>query len=276
MNLVSRSSFVAAALVASVFAAGPTAAQEIKGKLVLYTSQPERDASQTVAAFKRVQPGVDVEVFRSGTTEVMGKLAAEFAGGQPRADVLLLADAATMEALEKDSRLLNYRAGEGRGPRSRHLRCGQDLFRLEADHDRNRGEHRGEAPSHLVGGSGEARVQGPDRDAEPAVFRRGGDHAGHDDQSSRSRLGIFRKAEGCRRGRGARQRRGDDRGRERRESRTASWSISWRSTPRPRARRSISSFPSEGLPAVTEPVAILKTTQNAAAARGVRRFHPVR
>ena len=64
MNLVSRSSFVVAALVASVFAAGPIAAQEIKGKLVLYTSQPERDASQTVAAFKRVQPGVEVEVFR--------------------------------------------------------------------------------------------------------------------------------------------------------------------------------------------------------------------
>ena len=115
MNLVSRSSFLVAALVASVCAVGAIAAQEIKGKLVLYTSQPERDASQTVAAFKRVQPGVEVEVFRSGTTEVMGKLAAEFAGGQPRADVLLLADAATMEALKKDARLLNYREAKIEG-----------------------------------------------------------------------------------------------------------------------------------------------------------------
>ncbi len=75
---------------------------------MLYTSQPERDASQTVAAFKRAEPGVDVDVYRSGTTEVMGKLAAEFAAGQPKADVLLVADAASMEALKKDGRLLAY------------------------------------------------------------------------------------------------------------------------------------------------------------------------
>ncbi len=48
---------------------------------MLYTSQPERDATQTTAAFKQAYPGVEVEVFRSGTTEVMGKLAAEFAAG---------------------------------------------------------------------------------------------------------------------------------------------------------------------------------------------------
>ena len=86
---------------------------------MLYTSQPERDATQTVAAFKRVYPGVEVDVFRSGTTEVMGKLAAEFAAGAPKADVLLLADAASMEALKKDGRLLPYPRGQGRGLRSR-------------------------------------------------------------------------------------------------------------------------------------------------------------
>lgn len=90
------------------FAAGTAVAQGAKGKLVLYTSQPERDAAQTVAAFKRVNPGVDVEIFRSGTTEVMAKLAAEFAAGQPKADVLLLADAASMETLKKSDRLLPY------------------------------------------------------------------------------------------------------------------------------------------------------------------------
>jgi iron(III) transport system substrate-binding protein len=89
-------------------AASASHAQGAKGKLMLYTSQPERDASQTVAAFKRVNPGVEVDVFRSGTSEVMAKLAAEFAAGQPRADVLLLADAATMEALKKADRLLPY------------------------------------------------------------------------------------------------------------------------------------------------------------------------
>jgi iron(III) transport system substrate-binding protein len=93
---------------AMVLTVATAAAQGAKGKLVLYTSQPERDASQTVAGFKQANPGVEVEVFRSGTTEVMGKLAAEFAAGQPKADVLLIADAASMEALKRDGHLLAY------------------------------------------------------------------------------------------------------------------------------------------------------------------------
>ena len=108
MQSTSRRQFVAAALLLACGVALPAHAQDTKGKLVLYTSQPERDAAQTIAAFKRVRPGIDVEVFRSGTTEVMGKLAAEFAAGQPKPDVLLLADAATMEALKKDGRLAAY------------------------------------------------------------------------------------------------------------------------------------------------------------------------
>ena len=98
---------VALVVLTSVAAMGAHA-QGAKGRLVLYTSQPERDAGQTVAAFKRANPGVDVDVFRSGTSEVMAKLAAEFSAGQPKADVLLLADAATMEALTKADRLLPY------------------------------------------------------------------------------------------------------------------------------------------------------------------------
>ena len=102
-----RALFAVAGL-AVTFAAGHVSAQAPAGTLVLYTSQPERDAAQTVGAFRKVHPGVDVEVFRSGTTEVMGKLTAEFAGGHAKADVLLLADAATMEALKKAGRLLPY------------------------------------------------------------------------------------------------------------------------------------------------------------------------
>ena len=83
-------------------------AQGVGGKLVLYTSQPERDATLTTNAFKQAYPGVEVEVFRSGTTELMGKLAAEFAAGAPRPDVLLIADAASMEMLKKDGRLAAY------------------------------------------------------------------------------------------------------------------------------------------------------------------------
>ena len=42
-----------ATLAALAIAAGPLSAQAPAGKLVLYTSQPERDASQTVAAFRQ-------------------------------------------------------------------------------------------------------------------------------------------------------------------------------------------------------------------------------
>src|SRR6478736_6991511 len=65
-------------------------------------------STQTTTAFKQTYPGIEVEVFRSGTTEVMGKLAAEFAAGAPKADVLLIADAASMESLKRDGRLLAY------------------------------------------------------------------------------------------------------------------------------------------------------------------------
>jgi iron(III) transport system substrate-binding protein len=109
MSIVFCRNAIVAALCAAVLAVGSVAAQTPKGRLVLYTSQPERDATQTVAAFKRAYPNVEVDVFRSGTTEVMGKLAAEFAADAPKADVLLLADAATMQALKKDNRLLPYR-----------------------------------------------------------------------------------------------------------------------------------------------------------------------
>jgi len=87
--------------------ASPAAAQP-KGKLVLYTSQPDRDAQRTVEGFRKQNPGVDVEIFRSGTTEVMSKLMAEIAAGAPRADVLLIADALSMEKLKTAGELMAY------------------------------------------------------------------------------------------------------------------------------------------------------------------------
>jgi len=78
------------------------------GSITLYTSQPEADAAKTVEAFKQVYPDVEVNIFRSGTSDILTKMAAEFAAGSPQADVLLIADAVTMELLKKDDRLLPY------------------------------------------------------------------------------------------------------------------------------------------------------------------------
>lgn len=84
------------------------AALAASGELVIYTSQPNKDAQQTVDAFNKVHPDVKVEWIRDGTTKVMAKLRAEFAAGAPKPDVLLIADSVTMAGLKRDGRLMAY------------------------------------------------------------------------------------------------------------------------------------------------------------------------
>ena len=79
-------------------------AQEVSGKLVLYTSQPNTDAQQTIDAFKAKHPKVDLAVVRDGTPRLMAKPRAEIEAGQPQADVLLIADSVTMEGLKKEGK----------------------------------------------------------------------------------------------------------------------------------------------------------------------------
>ena len=74
--------------------------------LLLYTSQPPHDAEQTIAAFHKANPSIDVSFIRDGTSQIMTRLQAEFAAGAPKPDVLLIADAMSMEALKEQNRLL--------------------------------------------------------------------------------------------------------------------------------------------------------------------------
>ncbi len=83
-----------------------SAAMAQEGKLVLYTSQPNTDAQQTIDAFKAKYPKVDISFVRDGTPRIIAKLRAEIQAGQPQADLLLIADSVTMEALKKEGRLL--------------------------------------------------------------------------------------------------------------------------------------------------------------------------
>lgn len=93
-------------LAAALSLVAPAFAQT--GKLVLYTSQPNTDAQQTIDAFKAKYPGVDVSFVRDGTPKIIAKLQAEIAAGAPQADVLLIADSVTMESLKKDGLLMNF------------------------------------------------------------------------------------------------------------------------------------------------------------------------
>jgi iron(III) transport system substrate-binding protein len=90
-------------LAATLFAGAASA-----GTLTLYTSQPEADAAKTVDAFKKAYPDVQVNIYRSGTSDILTKLAAEFAAGSPQPDVLLIADAVSMELLKNDDHLQAY------------------------------------------------------------------------------------------------------------------------------------------------------------------------
>ena len=84
----------------------PAAAQDVT--LTLYTSQPNEDAQQTVDAFMAANPDVAVEFVRDGTTQIMARLLTEIEAGQAQPDVLLIADAMTMESMEAEGHLLAY------------------------------------------------------------------------------------------------------------------------------------------------------------------------
>jgi iron(III) transport system substrate-binding protein len=96
------------AFAVALIAAAPSLARAQEGKLVLYTSQPNQDAQQTIDAFKAKYPKVDVTFVRDGTPRIVAKLRAEIQAGAPQADVLLIADAVTMEDLKKEGQLQPY------------------------------------------------------------------------------------------------------------------------------------------------------------------------
>jgi len=105
----------ALALAGAVAAFAPANAQAPGGRLTLYTSQPQADAQATIDAFRKIHPQVEVAFVRDGTTQLMNRLQAEFVAGQPQPDLLLIADAMTMESLKRDNRLLAYPAAKTDG-----------------------------------------------------------------------------------------------------------------------------------------------------------------
>jgi iron(III) transport system substrate-binding protein len=98
----------AAALLAASLFAIPVSAEN----LVLYTSQPNEDAQATVDGFMAANPDIKVDWVRDGTPKIMAKLQAEIAAGNPVADVLLIADTVTLERLKEAGKLMAYKSPE--------------------------------------------------------------------------------------------------------------------------------------------------------------------
>lgn len=88
------------------------AADALSGTIEFYTSQPDEDAAKLVEEFNKLYPDVTVNIYRSGTEEVVSKINAEEEAGQVLADVVLLADAVTFEGFKSRDLLLEYRSPE--------------------------------------------------------------------------------------------------------------------------------------------------------------------
>jgi iron(III) transport system substrate-binding protein len=105
------------AILCAAFLAGAILAANA-GTITVYTSQPQDQMAAVITAFNKDFPDIKVELFRSGTTEVMAKLQAEYIAGKSPADVVLIADAVAMTQLKNDGRLyaLNDLPTEGIAP----------------------------------------------------------------------------------------------------------------------------------------------------------------
>lgn len=88
-------------------AASESAALEA-ATITLYTSEPQEKADALVAAFNEVHPEVTVEVFRAGTGDLTTRVAAEKEAGGVQADVFLAADAGTFENYAAEGMLQKY------------------------------------------------------------------------------------------------------------------------------------------------------------------------
>lgn len=103
----------AASTAASSEAVSETAATtDATGTFTLYTSQPEQDIAQLVEGFNETYPNIQVEVFRSGTEEVLSKIMAEKETGDILADALLVSDSFTFEGLAEEDLLQAYESPE--------------------------------------------------------------------------------------------------------------------------------------------------------------------
>lgn len=78
------------------------------GTITVYTSEPDTDFAELVKAFNEKYPKITVKSFRSGTEQIQSKLEAENKAGSAQADVVFIADALTMENFKQLKLLAKY------------------------------------------------------------------------------------------------------------------------------------------------------------------------
>jgi iron(III) transport system substrate-binding protein len=244
----------------------PAAAQEVSGPLVLYTSQLEPDAAGTVEAFRRRHPAVQVEWIRAGTGQIMTRLRAEIAAGNPRPDILLLADSLTFEGLKAEGRLRPSPEVATAGIPAEHLDPGRAYFGTKLITTGIMHHQRAPFVPRRWAEPGGARGAQPGRHALPGVSGAGGDPRAGAGRRTRARLGLCRAAGGrtaCRRAAATAR---SCRRSPARSAPSASSSTTCRSARRARRPRAASSSPRTASPPSPSRPAILSTARNLPAA----------
>ncbi|RMC31570.1 ABC transporter substrate-binding protein [Paracoccus alkanivorans] len=89
-------------------AALTTGAAHAETTLTLYTSQPPEQAQSTVDAFEAAHPDIKVEWTRNGTSALMNVIRAEIEAGQVQPDLLLVADNINLGELKAGGHLMAY------------------------------------------------------------------------------------------------------------------------------------------------------------------------
>lgn len=103
--------FIAALVLVGVASAGP--ATSPSGTFTLYTSESDDDVNLLTQDFMRRTPGVSVKIFRAGSGPVVAKLQAERQAGKIQADVIWMADFAFLQDLAKKDLLMAYQPPAG-------------------------------------------------------------------------------------------------------------------------------------------------------------------
>ncbi len=112
------------ALLTMVLAASLAAAAQTP--VTLYTSESQDKVNEMKADFEKRQPGVTLNIYRSGTQVVIGKLQAEMQAGGIQADLVWMADIEFFAQLARKNLLQPYTPpAAGRVPAKFHYEAGR-------------------------------------------------------------------------------------------------------------------------------------------------------
>ena len=93
-----------------IFVAGQqtAGAEELAGSITVYTSMRRSVIELLKEGFEAANPGTTINVYRSGTGEVLAKFQAEEAAGAVQADLLSVADMPVFRKLYADGKISAY------------------------------------------------------------------------------------------------------------------------------------------------------------------------